>query len=449
MANSRRSPPADLSAHVAHKLEAWAGGARALMLALSGGRDSIVLLELVRPWCAARGVRFGATHVHHGLSAHADAWAAFCAALCDRHAIDFELVRVTIDRSMSTSVEAAARAARYRALATAARRQGVDAVLLAQHADDQAETVLLQLARGAGPHGLAAMPERRVVDGVTWLRPLLDIPRASIDAHAHAHALEFVDDDSNASPRFRRNALRHALVPAMREIAPGYPGTLVRAAKLAAEAANLADDLAAIDARHAFDGATLARQRLRELPAHRARNLMRWFLRSAGLRAPSSARLGAMLAQLVEAAPDARVQLVHDGAQVGIHAGRVIVHPMAPAAFECAWRGEPSLALPHGTLNFTPAAGDGLLATTASSSRWSVRARRGGERLTLDAARPRRMLKSLLQEAGMPTWDRDALPLVFCDDALAAVPGVGVDVAFRTGAGAAGVAVCWVAQARR
>lgn len=448
MASSRRSPPVDLCAHVAQKLDLHARDASSLMLALSGGRDSVVLLHVLQALCAARGVRLVAAHVHHGLSAHADQWATFCEALCRRHAIGFELARVSVGRERSTSVEAAARHARYRALATIARDAGIPLVALAHHADDQAETVLLQLARGAGPQGLAAMPELRHAEGVAWLRPMLDISRAAIDGYAAAHAIMFVDDDSNASPRFRRNALRQALVPAMREIAPGYPHTLVRAAALAGESTMLAGDLAALDARDAFDGATLARARLRELPPYRARNLLRWFLRRQGCRPPSAARMAQMLAQLVDAAPDARVELVHDGAVIGIHDERVAVHAAAPPAFDRAWHGEASLALPHGRLDFTPRAGAGLRLADDPASRWSVRLRQGGERLTLDPSRPRRMLKSLLQEAGMPNWERDALPLVFCGDALAAVPGIGVDAAYRADARAVGLDVTWHAHRR-
>lgn len=446
MASSRRFPPVDLGAHVARELDRHAGGATALMLALSGGRDSAVLLEILGPLCVARGIRLAAGHVHHGLSAHADEWAAFCEARCRRHGVAFELAHVRVDRNASTSVEAAARHARYRALAAMARNAGIAAVILAQHADDQAETVLLQLARGAGPQGLAGMPSLRHADGVAWLRPLLDVARSTIDAYANEHAVAFVDDDSNDSVRFRRNALRQTLAPALRAIAPGYPHTLVRAARLCGEAAMLAGELAEIDARDAFDGATLAAARLHELPPHRARNLLRWFLRQRDCRAPSAARLGEMLAQLAGATSDARVELVHDGAVVGIHAGRVIVHAAAPPAFDCAWRGEAALELPHGRLSFTPRSGAGMQAV--AGMQWRVRARHGGERMTLDPARPRRMLKSLLQEAGMPVWERDALPLVFCGDALAAVPGIGIDVAYRAGDGTKGLVVTWHAHPR-
>ncbi len=443
MASTRRFPPAELAAHVARGLP---GDAPALIVALSGGRDSVVLLDVLLRLRACTGHVVAAAHVHHGLSPHADAWAAFCRRLCDRHAITLHLRHVDVGRSHSTSVEAAARHARYAALASIAREAGSDRVVLAHHADDQAETLLLQLVRGAGPHGLAAMPASRRHLGVTWWRPLLDVTRDDIDAYIAANALEHVDDDSNASPRFRRNAWRQRVVPALREIAPGYPATLVRAARLQADAAMLADDVAAIDAQHAFDGYTLARARLAELPPHRASNLLRWFLRERGCRPPSAARLAAMLAQLLQAAQDARIAVHHDGAVIGMHAGRAAVHAIVPPAFAFAWNGEASIELPHGLLSFTVGDGEGIAAHGNANAHWSVRARQGGERLTLDASRPRRALKSLMQEAGMPSWERDALPLVFCGNRLAAAPGIGTDVAFRATRGAPGLVATWHAR---
>ncbi|HEY7904018.1 MAG TPA: tRNA lysidine(34) synthetase TilS [Casimicrobiaceae bacterium] len=450
MASSRRSPPAEIEAAVAAALDRHCAGAPALIVALSGGRDSVVLLDVTAPLCAARGIALMAAHVHHGLSPHADAWAAFCEALCRRHGVAFALSRVEVRGAAADGIEAAARAARYAALAAMARASGAAHVALAHHADDQAETVLLQLARGAGLAGLAAMPALRMAGGIAWMRPLLDVPRAAIDAYAAARALAYVDDDSNGSMRHRRNALRRDVVPAFTAIAPGYPRTLVRAAAQAAEAARLADDLAAIDAGDAFDGVTLSRAALAALAPHRARNLLRHFLRMQGLRPPSSARLAAMLAQLADAAPDARVALRHDGAVIGIHAGRVVVHAPPPAPFDLAWHGEAALDLPHGTLAFNPedAATMRLARPAAARGEWRVRARRGGERLKLDAAGPRRSLTSLLQRSGMPVWERDALPLVFCGDVLAAVPGIGVDPAFRAPAGVQGLVVRWHAHPR-
>lgn len=288
------------------------------------------------------------------------------------------------------------------------------------------------------------MPQvRRDESGLIWLRPLLDVPRRDIDAFVQARSLAYVDDDSNSSPRHLRNALRAQVVPALAGVLEGYPSTFARAAAHQAEAALLLDELAALDAGPVVSEGGLSRAGLAVLAPHRARNLLRWFLRHRGLRAPSSARLEAMLAQLCLARPDSRVRLRHDGAELGVHRDRIAVHAITPATYQLVWQGEAVLQLPHGCLHFVPAVGEGLTATCASSGTFIVRPRCGGERLQLSNLRPRRALKSWLQEAGLPAWERDALPLVFCGDTLAAVPGLGVDVAFRAAAGSPGLVLDW------
>ncbi len=430
-------------------LAADAGGVTALAVALSGGRDSIALLDALVRATPARGIRLAAIHVHHGWSVHADAWAAFCAETCARLGVTFALRCVQLSGAPRRSLEADARRARYAAMVDAARELGIATIALAHHQDDQAESLLLQLGRGAGPRGLAAMAAARHDGGILWLRPLLDLPRKVIDEYIRMRGLAHVDDDSNASPRHRRNALRQSVIPAIAAVLPGYPATLARAARWQAEASQLLDELAAIDAGNAFDGTTLERAALVLLAPPRARNLLRWFLRQHDLAAPSSVRLDAMLGQLRGAKPDARVRLAHAGYEIGLHRGRVMVHAPLPAPYECAWNGESRLALPHGTLAFVTAHGEGISTARLAAEGTVVRMRGGGERLQLDAGRPRRALKSLLQAAGVPPWERASLPLVWCGDALAAVPGIGVDVAFRAGIGEAGVRVEWLPGAAR
>ncbi len=444
MASSRSSAADPLADAVARALAAHLTGPGRVAVALSGGRDSVALLCAVAGLPAARARAPIAIHVHHGLAAHADAWEASCAALCASLDVPLVVRRVSVDAADPDGIEAAARRARYEALAGAAIDAGAAAVLLAHHQDDQAETLLLQLARGAGPHGLAGMPEARVdARGFAWLRPLLGLPRSAIDAWVRARGIAFVDDDSNALPRHRRNALRLAVVPAFARVFPGYPGTLARAATLQADAARLLDDLAALDLAPLDDGGRLDVAGLLQLPDYRVRNALRCFLRRDGLRPPSSARLEAHIGQLACARTDARVEFVHDGARFGVYRGRLQRRPPAQPAFECAWRGERELVLPHGRLAFVEAVGAGLAADAAAKAPVVVRSRTGGERLTLDASRPRRALKAWLRESGLPPWQRSALPLVFCGDVLAAVPGLGVDPAFRAGPAARGYRLDW------
>jgi tRNA(Ile)-lysidine synthase len=419
-----------------------------VLVALSGGRDSMALLDALGELADELSIALSAAHVHHGLSSQADAWAAFCAEACAARRVPLAVHRVRIVRAGGESLEAAARAARYAALATS----DGDLIALAHHADDQAETMLLQLMRGAGPAGLAAMPlHRSPAAGPALFRPLLSVSRRAIDAYAQARGLAFVDDESNADTGLRRNFIRHEIAPRLAAAFPGYPATVVRAAAHQADASRLADDLARIDAANAIAtdvsrGMLLDRGLLialyRRTP-YRARNLLRWYVAEHGLRTPSAARLAAMLDQLVNAAADSRVRLQHDGAEIGFYRRRIVVHPPAVSPFLILWRGERELALPHGTLLFAACNGGNADCAALDRREVSVRLRVGGERMQLARDRPRRALKSILRDAGMPAWQRESLPLVFCGDDLAAVPGIGVDLAFQAATGQAGYTVHW------
>jgi tRNA(Ile)-lysidine synthase len=414
-----------------------------IAVALSGGRDSVVLLDLLATVAPARGNEVTAIHVHHGLSANADAWAQACIDRCAELRVACVVRRVAVAPQPRASLEALARHARYAALAEAAHDAGAAVVALAHHRNDQAETLLLQLMRGAGPHGLAAMPAwRQDTAGIAWWRPLLEAPRARVDDYARERGLRWVDDESNADGRHARNAVRHYVMPALAAIAPHADATLARVAAHQAEAARLMDELAEQDAKGACDGATLLREALDPLAPHRARNLLRWFLRGQGLPAPSTARLAAMLDQLRGARGDAVIRLAHAGVEIGVHQGRIALHRAPPARFDVRWNGEAELALPHGTVTFGRAEGAGIdLAQVTGDVR--VRSRAGGERFQVALDRPRRALKSVLRDAGIPPWDRRGLPLVWCGDALAAVAGLGVDAALLAAPGRPGLTVAW------
>ncbi len=425
-----------------------------IAVALSGGRDSMVLMDTLARLRGALPFTLSALHVHHGLSRHADHWTEFCASQCEQRGIPLVIERVTISRRGGMSREAVAREARYRVLMGAR----ADAVALAHHADDQAETVLLQLLRGAGPHGVAAMPARRRRGREPLLlRPLLHLPAAAIAACAGARAIHFVVDESNVDTAIKRNALRHDIVPALREAFPGYPATLVRAARHQAEAAELLDELARLDAAaiacdDAVFGLALDRVAFAALAtshAARARNLMRWFLRRHDLLLPSTARLDAIMAQCLHARSDSRVQLRHDGAEIGMHRGRIVVHaPTVAQTFAFPWRGESALALPGGTLLFGAAKGAGLCASRIADGPVVLRSRHGGERLQLARNRPRQSVATLFRTQGIPAWERGSWPLVWCGETLAAVPKLGVDVAFQAGEDAPGYVLCWLPAPR-
>jgi tRNA(Ile)-lysidine synthase len=421
-----------------------------IALGLSGGMDSMVLMDLLVRAAGVRPLRLYALHVNHGLSAHAHEWERFCAAQCAARRVRFATVGVQVARAGGESVEASARAARYSVF----RAQDVDAVALAHHLDDQAETLLLQLLRGAGPRGLAAMPPVRTPAGggpKVW-RPLLEVARADLARYARARKLQWVEDESNAQLEFDRNYLRHAVLPHIEPRFPGYRQTLLRASRNLADAAEIEDALAQLDARAALENGRLRLNRLSVLPPARARNLLRWYLAGQGLQPPGRDRLQEALRQLTGARAGASVAVEIERG-VLLRRDRDLLHivPVAeepPADWSVAWEGESELRLPAGLgrLMFDAGLGAGVSARRLQQGRVTIHARRGGERIKLATDRPSRTLKNLLQEAGVPQWRRTYLPLLYCDEQPAWVPGIGIDIRFAAGAREPGIVPRWVVK---
>jgi len=440
----------DLDRHIAQRLEASLPAGAAICVGLSGGLDSVVLLDLLARVGPARGHVLSAVHVHHGLSANADAWAASCKKLCDERSIPLSVERVTVPRPAPEGVEGAARAARYAVYS--ARPEPV--VALAHHLDDQAETLLLQLLRGTGLGGLAGMPELRALAPrrVALFRPLLDVPRAALHAYALGRGLAWVEDESNASLRHDRNFVRHEIAPLLDRRFAGWREAAARCARHAGCASELLVELAQRDGAPAGAGEGLVLAP--ELPPARRANALRAFLALEGLAMPSEARLAEIARQLYDARPDARVRILHDGAtlvrQRGV-ARAVTARSRAPSGpWSVAWRGEALVDLGpgHGSVRFDATTGNGLRGDAAAEPGWHFAPRRGGERMRLDPARPSRTLKNLLQEAAVPEWERERLPLLFCGERLAWVPGIGVAAEFACPPGHAGLAPEWSPRAK-
>jgi tRNA(Ile)-lysidine synthase len=399
-----------------------------LTLALSGGLDSVALLHLLLPLRETYPFQLQAVHVHHGLSPHADDWSDFCTQLCARHGIELAMHRVRIARDDPAGIEAAARRERQRIFATL----DSDWLLTAHHRNDQAETVLLQLLRGAGPKGLAAMPEvqRRSDWRAAQLRPLLGVARNELLAFARAQGIEWVEDDSNADVRFRRNALRQQVLPLLDAHFPAVTVTLARAAALQAGATELLDDLARFDAMEAIRDDRLDCAVLVALSRPRARNLLRYFIETRGHAMPSVRRLDEALHQLLTARHDARVCLKLGRAElVRFRGGAYLVPPAPERAGPVHWRGETQLTVPGAdvAVQFQTVVGEGLKRSLLESGKVTLGVRQGGERLRLHPGGPHRSLKNLLQERGMPPWRRDRLPLLWCDGKLLWAEGVGLE----------------------
>ena len=392
MASSRKPPSGS---------RRLAPSARRIAVGLSGGVDSVVLLHQLKQHHPVAAI-----HVHHGLSPNADAWAQFCATLCKRLDVPLTIKKVKVTRK-GKGLEAAARDARYQALLGTA----FDVIALAHNLDDQAETVLMNLLRGAGARGASGMAERGRRGGKTLWRPLLDAPRSSIEAYARRHKLDWIEDESNADESLTRNFIRRSIGPLLAKRFPRWKESLARAA------------------RH------ISRRDLGK------EDLLRKFLHAKGLAAPSEAKLLEMLKQL--SSGGSRIKLKHDGATLRVYRGKVLLDCEASCGFSAReWKGEPRLKLPAlgGELRFRRARGKGI---AIEHQPLSVRLRSGGERLQPDPRRPRRTLKNLFQEAGIPPWQRERLPLLFSGNDLVWVPGLGIDARFQAPAGGQGLVPEW------
>lgn len=402
-----------------------------MVLALSGGLDSVVLFHLLLSLRESLGFNFYALHVHHGLSPWADRWETFCAGLCSEYGVPFEARRVTVPRRAGESLEAAAREARYQVFSSSS----ADVLLLAQHLDDQAETFLLQLLRGAGAKGLGAMPEERPAgEGKTLLRPLLAVPRETLKEYAVARALAWEEDESNTDIGFDRNFLRHEIFPSLERRFPAYRQTLSRASGHLAEAALLLEELARLDAEHGIRDGLLDGALLRNLSFSRAKNLLRYYLVLRQIPLPDASRLEEATRQLREAAEGAQIRVRFSNYEIRRYRGWVEAARYAPAFppnMCIPWSGEEEVDLPGVHLKFEQRGGVGIRREALLSQKVTIRSRRGGERFRPLCDRPSRSLKNLLQEAGIPTWRRANLPLLFVGETLVWVPEIGTDCDYQ------------------
>jgi tRNA(Ile)-lysidine synthase len=400
-----------------------------LCVALSGGVDSVTLLAAL----AARRTRhLRAVHVHHGLHPNADRWTKHCSKLASRLGVPLTVLRVKVGRPRGASLEAAARDARYTAFANALHPGEV--LLTAHHQDDQLETVLLQLLRGAGTAGLAAMPEVTAFAKGQLARPLLTRTRAELEAWAREHELSWIEDDTNANEQLDRNYLRRSVLPRVRERWPGAGTAVSRSARHMAEAQRLLDELALADVERAAIGASLSAERLRALAEDRRKNALRFWITRAGFRVPDARRLAEIAGPLLDARPDANPHVQWNDTRLERHGGILSIRRSAEGherdaeaddlfeALEWNWRSDPRLELPasSGAL-LIERDRHGPLDLDALPPLLSVRSRRGGESLRPRTGARTKKLKALLQEARIPPSERSRLPLIYSGETLIAV----------------------------
>ena len=411
-----------LSIPLLQALSPWRN-AKAWHVALSGGLDSTVLLHLLVQLRQTHSIPpITAVHVHHGLQAAADTWPAHCQALCDGLGVPLQVVRVQVQAG--ASVERAARDARYQAFA--ALTAAGEVLLVGQHRDDQAETLLFRLLRGAGVGGLAAMPHQRRLGAGHLFRPLLDVPRARLESYAREQGLSWIEDPSNSQTDFSRNFLRHEVFPVLTRRWPQAAASMARSASHCAEAQGLLEELAKQDLQTAdsasdfawLDLPSLALAPLASLSPARQRNALRHWL--ATLTSLPDTDHWAGWDALRDARNDAQPLWKLAEGELHRAAGRIwwlsadwLHQPAAPVPWV---QPDQALVLPgNGQVRFVGDIPDGPL---------HVSYRQGGEVMAL-AQRGHRDLKRLFNERGVPLFARGRLPLLYCNDQLLAVANLG------------------------
>jgi tRNA(Ile)-lysidine synthase len=413
-----------LPALVRAAIEAWPAPptpAR-FAVAFSGGADSTVLLAALVRVAGRELVR--ALHVDHGLSAASSDWARHCVEAAAELGVRCDVARVAVERRTGFGLEAAARAARYRQLGDSL--EPAEVLLTAHHADDQLETLLLRIARGAGVRGMRGIVEFAPFARGFLGRPLLHATRATLRAAAVDWGLRWLEDPSNEDSRHDRNWLRHRVLPSLLERWPAAAGGAVRLAAQMADAEAILESVAAADAAKLEDPLRVPRAALEALDAPRQRNLLRHLVRRAGFGVPSAAKLEEIRAALLHSPPESRARLRWPGGEVRIHRG--VAYLLAP--LEESSPAELRAALGRGA-RWSGPEGDVLLVRAAADEpglpdSWldaglTLKFRAGGERFRRSDRPHARSLKHWLQDAGVVPWMRSRIPLLYRGDELVAV----------------------------
>jgi tRNA(Ile)-lysidine synthase len=426
------------------KSKASLKASKRIAVALSGGLDSVVLLDIV---CKAQQanqssakrtdtktsgkalVEVWAFHIHHGLQMSADQWLLFCEKLAAKYRIhfDFRLLHLSGDTSQG-NIEARARAGRYEALTDLCIEYGITDLMLAHHQNDQAETILLQLLRGAGVAGLSGMPEQRLLDSevqkISLKRPLLHQSRKELEAYAKKNKLKWIEDPSNQDTSYRRNAIRKEIIPVLEKIQPDAIANLARSAQLMADAQALLDRVAQQDGKAILNKNQLMLNPLlalakSDLPA--ANNLVRYWLKSHQLAMPSQERLQSWWVDLKQVTSDSKLEWRHDDSSIRLWRGYLRVTKQDLDSQESGqW-----VFRPISYRSKTPGLCAEWVADCQQRGSIEVKVRQGSEKLQLKTNAPRKTLKNLFQERDIAPWLR-LVPLLYIDGNLIAVAGLGV-----------------------
>lgn len=411
-----------------------------LWLGFSGGLDSYVLLHALCQLPEKN--RLHALHINHGWHANAAEWAHYCQHICDNLNVPCTVIAIDAKPQPGTSPEAYARAARYAAFAN--MLQPNDCLLTAHQQDDQAETLLLQILRGAGVNGLAAMPELCEFSNGQHLRPLLHFSRSDLENYAKLHNLVWIEDESNTDLRFDRNYIRHKVLTTLKQRWPAASKTLARVAKNCAEAKTLLasqaeQDLLRVQTQRSH---ILSISALKKLNASQQYNVLRHWLARLNFATPHQTHLQQIITNSVLGSEDGCPQITWNDVVIRRYQdGLYALHQSPPddQQLTLSWDLTSPLTLAnHATLTARQVIGAGIRCEALKMCKVTVRFRQGGERFHPQHRSGSHPLKKLLQEWHIPPWERDHVPLIYCDEQLIAVAGHAVHADFAAGEKEAG-----------
>ena len=407
------------------------------VVAYSGGVDSHVLLYC----CAKLKLPVRAVHVHHGLQSIADEWAIHCQNICEQLDICLDVVNVDAKKLNGQSPEETARNVRYDALCT--NLQTGDCLITAQHQNDQAETLLLQLFRTSGVAGLSAMPERKQIGGYDHVRPLLSFTRREIETFANDNGLQWVEDPSNQDVRFDRNFIRENVIPLLQDRWSEISKQLSTVADLQASSLRVLEDMAAIDLANAvrtpayksklcaYDVVSvLSMSELSGLSTERLYNLLRYWILTVLKISPTRNLLVEIKKTIINAQQDANSVIAYSGYEFRKYQDQLYLLKLnidLDYKEDLIWNAESPLKIPALKVQLSSVKStDGGLSVDLLNKSLKVCFRKGGESFQPEHRQHSQSLKKLLQEEGIPPWERNSFPLLYSGDELIAVVGLWV-----------------------
>lgn len=403
---------------------------KTFLVAYSGGMDSHVLLHL----CAEIKLNIRAVYINHGLQQEADQWRQHCQSVCEKLKIHFESIEVDAKPVSGQSPEEAARNARYRALKENLSHREV--LLTAHHQDDQAETLLLQLMRGAGTAGLASMPVMQGFGGGSHWRPMLDVSREQIKQYAIVNKLRWIDDPSNQDTSFDRNFLRQNVVPLLQQRWPQVNATIKKSADIQQENLELIQSMAQIDLANIITAnpRVISLKRLSSLSSIRQFNVLRLWIYQVGLDKPTRNVIRQIQSNVLSAAEDALPLVSWENTELRRFKDELYLMTSLQSHDEnlmMEWDAKQNLNIKHLALTISAnhSVADGI-AVKYLDKNLTIKFRHGGEKIKPVGQQHTSSLKNLMQQKQIPPWRRSRIPLLYIEDELACVCGYWVADAF-------------------